>query len=168
MTDTEISSSVKSLGATVDRLRDAVDHAGNQQATLAEQVIESNNRAKRDRKVLRILTAVIVSGAVTLILLTFSIFRIDSTNDSIRDCTTPSGKCAQRGAKTTGVVISSIALRGERERIKTELPIAEVKGDTVRVETLKVRLDDLEHQISKVDSDIAAIQSRSTTTTVKP
>lgn len=158
MTDTDIRSSVESLGATVGRLTDAVDRQADSQVTLAAQVIESNRRAARDRKMLRILTALMVFKLITLLVLALVIFSLKDTQAAIKDCTTPQGQCAKRGAASTAVFLDTAALKGERERINTELPIARAKGDIPRVNELQPRLDQLNQDIAMAEQQLVAIR----------
>jgi hypothetical protein len=131
-------------------------------SALAVQVKESNERQERDRNVLRILTGLIVFKLITLIVLVFVIIGMNHANAAIKDCTTPAGQCAKRGAASTGLFLSSSALRGERERLHTEVPIAEAKGDTQGAQMRRARLADLDQQIAKVDQQLADIRSGKT------
>jgi hypothetical protein len=162
MSDPDLRESVGALGATVKRLGDVVEAQGVSASTLAEQVIESNVRAARDAKVLRILVGFMVFKVIMLLLLFVAIQRVNDTNDAIKDCTTPAGQCAKRGAATTAVFLNSAALRGERERLTTEIPATEAKGDTVRLEQLQKRFAELNEEIAQADQQLADIRNQKT------
>jgi hypothetical protein len=162
MSDPDLRKSADELVATVKRLGDVVEAQGESASTLAEQVIESNERAARDARVLRILVGFMVFKVVMLILLFVAIQRVNDTNDAIKDCTTPAGSCSKRSAAATAVFLNSAALRGERERLKTEIPATQARGDTVRLEELEKRFAELNEQIAQADQQLADIRNQKT------
>jgi hypothetical protein len=114
--------------------------------SLTVQVRESNERAARDRKVIRILTGLIVAKLITLIILVFVIGSLNETNSTLKDCIEPSGQCAQRNGRQAVAAFLAV----EVVRLQTEIPLAEQKGDTVAVEYRKKRLAEVENQIREI------------------
>lgn len=157
--DGELRDSVAGLSDTVSQLREAVANQTANTTDLTTQVKESNERSARDRKVLRILTGVVIAKLLTLILLGIALLGVRDTQAAIEDCTTPNGKCAQRGAAAAGQFGLSLAYRGEQQRLITELPISEQKGDAVRVEVTKKRLAELDQLIKQSDQTLADIRA---------
>lgn len=145
-----------------DPLAQQVRELTEQLPPITLQIRESNKRAAQARRLtlwhaaISVLVCILLVGVVVLFVNQLA------TQKQFRDCIVPSGQCAQRNAKSTGEVVSSVALRTERERINTELTIAQQKGDTVRVDQMTARLNDLNAKIAKVDADLAAIQQQQT------
>jgi hypothetical protein len=128
------------------QIRKDVRELTQQLPSLTVQVRESNERAARDRKVIRILTGLIVAKLVTLIILVFVIAAMNETNDTLKDCIQPSGQCAQRNGRQAVAAFLAV----EVVRLKTEIPLAEQKGDTVAAEYRKKRLAEVENQIREI------------------
>jgi hypothetical protein len=142
----DLRKSADELVATVKRLGDVVEAQGESASTLAEQVIESNERAARDAKVLRILVGFMVFKVIMLFLLFVAIQRVNDTNAAIKDCTNPTGECAQRGARQTVGAILGI----EAERLRTEIELAKIRGDQVSVDYREKRLAEIEQRIKEI------------------
>jgi hypothetical protein len=159
-----MSEAIDQDGYDDDELRNQVATLTEQLPPLTLQIEESNKRAAQARRLTLWHAAMTCLVCILLVCIAVMFVKQRESANQLRDCIVPTGKCAQRSAKTTAAVVSSIALRGERERIRTELPIAEAKDDDVRVGALKSRLSDLEQQIGKVDSDIAVIQQQNKST----
>lgn len=159
MTDSDLRSGVIKLSETVTQLSKAVAHQAENTTGLSTQVRESNERTEANRKTLKRLSFLMIAKLLTLVLLVVLFANLRDTNDAIRSCTTPEGACAQRNAAVTGQFLRSGEFRAERQRLTTELPIAQQKGDTVRVDALQKRLDELNASIADADNRIAQIQS---------
>jgi hypothetical protein len=162
MTDMDLRESVAKLGATVGHLSKALEQQVVSASALAVQVKESNERSARDRRVLRILTGLVIFKLITLMVLVFVIVGMNETNHAIKDCTTPAGQCAKRSAAATAVFLNSAALRGERERLKTEIPATQARGDTLRLGELQKRFAELNQQIAEADQQLADIRNQKT------
>lgn len=143
-------------------LRESVRQLTDQLPSLTLQVRESNERSVQARRLTYWHTAIAAAIAVLMAGFLFIGLQVKESSDQIKDCTTPTGQCAKRAAATTSLFLSSSALRGERERLRTEVPIAEAKGDTQGAEMRRARLTDLDQQIAKVDQQLADIRSQKT------
>jgi hypothetical protein len=130
----------------INELKRSVDQLTQDLPALTVQIRESNERSARDRKVIRILTALMVAKLVTLIVLIFVITGMNETNDTLKDCIEPTGQCAQRNARQAQAAFLAV----EVVRLQTEIPLAEQKGDTVSAEYRKKRLADIEAQINAI------------------
>jgi hypothetical protein len=62
------------------------------------------------------------------------------TNTVIKDCTVSTGKCAQRNAASTALLVTSIAYTTDSKRLASEIAVAQSNGNDAAV---KIRQDQL-------------------------
>jgi hypothetical protein len=153
-----------------DALRESVRSLANDQLpSLTLQVRESNERAIQARRLTYWHTAIAVAMCVLMVVVVVmavqnrqTAVEAKKTGDTIEDCVVTSGQCAKRNAASTAIFLDTMAWRSERERLKTEVPIAEAKGDTQGAEMRHKRLLELDQQITAADQQLAAIRDQKT------
>lgn len=159
MTDTELRNGVVKLSETVTQLSQAVQSQAENTTSLSTQVRESNERTEANRKTLQRLSILMGAKLLTLVLILVLFNQVQETNDAIKSCTTPEGQCAQRNAAVTGVALNILADKNEERRISTELPIARIKGDEVRVAELEKELAKIQKKVADNEQLRKNIQS---------
>jgi hypothetical protein len=90
-------------------------------ATRAGELSDAAAHLQKAFRLSRLMKAVIVIGVLALVgqtVLSLLLLRVAHSNEAtgaaIRDCTTPTGKCARRGANATAVAIGSINVATQR------------------------------------------------------
>jgi uncharacterized coiled-coil protein SlyX len=173
MTDTDLAVKVEDLAANIGRFGAAVALQAQNTEELTQSIAETNERSKQNTKTLHRLGILMVAKLLTLVLLAVAVFQIFHLANTLEDCINPKGVCAQRTQATTALWLSSSEYRAERQRLITEVPIAQAKDDAVRVEYTQKRLAELNDKIAATDRAIADVQAHrgavtpSTRTTTK-
>lgn len=101
---------------------------------------ELKTKQIEDRRTLHMLTVLMVAKFITLILLVVLLVQVFSLIHRVNDCIAPSGKCAQRNAATTQLIVLSVSYQTEAQRLTTEIRVGEETGQTQSLDIRRQRL----------------------------
>ena len=147
-----------------DDLETQVRELTEQLPPLTVQIRESNERAAQARRLglwhvcISVMLGLVAVGVVVGGYVISQ--KIDRSINQFRDCVVATGKCAQAGAQISEISDDSLTYRNELQRLETELPISEAKGDQIRVDESKKRIAELQAMIVESNNRITAIRQQ--------
>lgn len=112
-----------------------------------------------DRRTLRILSGLMAAKLVTLIVLFFLIFQVLSLVNQVDDCLPPDGKCAERNALSTQLIILSASYQTEVQRLTTEIQVGESTGQTESLAIRRQRLSEVSNVLQHIGENLKDVQA---------
>lgn len=145
--------------SAVESLAHSVEAMVAEASGLRHEVRAIDEKGQRDRRILWF--QLLTTGLLVFLMMGLVVVAVGNQNNgaTLRDCLVPDGGCAQIQAKRTSGVVSSITYLTEKERLTSEIAVAQGEGDTQAVAIREARMAEIDKELAAKQAELAALLS---------